>query len=186
MRCLGGGQRGNLQFLESNMVWCAARTATIVCLSLSLSVCGYIYRFVYIRRLDSLSIYLYLFRRWGALKPVWWRIKAVKSWSSNCLWNSDPVFICYGICFICSCIMYVYFSLCSYRRTLLSQYRSDFPSSIKELAVFIDLAPRFQLMAEEILQRQIQLVIYNLKEVYLVTYNQHVMLFNPDIHLLLL
>lgn len=52
--------------------------------------------------------------------------------------------------------------------------------------MFIDLAPRFQLMAEEILQRQIQLVIYNLKEVYLVTYNQHAMLFNPDIHLLLL
>ncbi|XP_059661937.1 centromere/kinetochore protein zw10 homolog [Cornus florida] len=47
---------------------------------------------------------------------------------------------------------------------LAFEYRSDFPSSIKELAVFIDLAPRFQFMAEEILQRQIQLVIYNLKE----------------------
>ncbi|KAF7140520.1 hypothetical protein RHSIM_Rhsim06G0169400 [Rhododendron simsii] len=44
------------------------------------------------------------------------------------------------------------------------EYRSDFPSSIKEFTVFVDLAPRFQLMAEEILQRQIQLVIYNLKE----------------------
>ncbi|XP_058220146.1 centromere/kinetochore protein zw10 homolog isoform X2 [Rhododendron vialii] len=44
------------------------------------------------------------------------------------------------------------------------EYRSDFPSSIKEFTIFVDLAPRFQLMAEEILQRQIQLVIYNLKE----------------------
>ncbi|KAK3038916.1 hypothetical protein RJ639_027544 [Escallonia herrerae] len=44
------------------------------------------------------------------------------------------------------------------------EYRADFPSSIKELAVFIDLAPRFQLMAEEILQRQIKLVVYNLNE----------------------
>ncbi|KAG5545665.1 hypothetical protein RHGRI_017970 [Rhododendron griersonianum] len=44
------------------------------------------------------------------------------------------------------------------------EYRSGFPSSIKEFTVFVDLAPRFQLMAEEILQRQIQLVIYNLKE----------------------
>ncbi|KAK3022010.1 hypothetical protein RJ639_045171 [Escallonia herrerae] len=44
------------------------------------------------------------------------------------------------------------------------EYRVDFPSSIKELAVFIDLAPRFQLMAEEILQRQIKLVVYNLNE----------------------
>ncbi|KAL7000014.1 hypothetical protein U1Q18_001164 [Sarracenia purpurea var. burkii] len=47
---------------------------------------------------------------------------------------------------------------------LAFEYRSDFPSSIKEFAVFIDLAPRFQLMAEEILQRQVELVIYNLKE----------------------
>lgn len=47
----------------------------------------------------------------------------------------------------------------------LFQYRSDFPSSIKEFAIFTDLAPRFQLMAEEILLRQIHLVIYNLKEV---------------------
>lgn len=44
------------------------------------------------------------------------------------------------------------------------EYRSDFPSSIKEFTVFVDLAPRFQLMAEEIFRRQIQLVIYNLKE----------------------
>ncbi|XAR68139.1 hypothetical protein NMG60_11003166 [Bertholletia excelsa] len=47
---------------------------------------------------------------------------------------------------------------------LAFQYRSDFPSSIKEFAVFVDLAPRFQILAEEILQRQIQLVIYNLKD----------------------
>lgn len=48
---------------------------------------------------------------------------------------------------------------------LLFQYRSDFPSSIKEHAVFADIAPRFHLMAEEILQKQIQLIIFNLKEV---------------------
>ncbi|XP_028808211.1 centromere/kinetochore protein zw10 homolog isoform X2 [Neltuma alba] len=47
---------------------------------------------------------------------------------------------------------------------LAFEYRTDFPDSIKEHAVFVDLAPRFQLMAEEILQRQIHLVIFNLKE----------------------
>jgi len=36
---------------------------------------------------------------------------------------------------------------------------------MKEHAVFADLAPRFQLLAEDILQRQVHLVIYNLKEV---------------------
>lgn len=52
------------------------------------------------------------------------------------------------------------------------QYRSDFPISIKEHAVFVDVAPRFQVMAEEILQRQIQLVIFNLKEVQ--AWNLHI------------
>ncbi|KAK4437401.1 Centromere/kinetochore protein zw10 [Sesamum alatum] len=47
---------------------------------------------------------------------------------------------------------------------LAFEYRPYFPSSVKELAVFIDLAPRFQLMAEEVLQQQIQLVLYNLKQ----------------------
>lgn len=47
---------------------------------------------------------------------------------------------------------------------LAFEYRADFPDSIKEHAMFVDLAPRFQLMAEEILQRQIHLVIFNLKE----------------------
>ncbi|KAK6157066.1 hypothetical protein DH2020_011314 [Rehmannia glutinosa] len=47
---------------------------------------------------------------------------------------------------------------------LAFEYRPYFPSSVKELAVFIDLAPRFQLMAEEVLQRQIQLVLHNLKQ----------------------
>lgn len=47
---------------------------------------------------------------------------------------------------------------------LAFQYRPYFPSSVKELAVFIDLAPKFQLMAEEVLQRQIQLVMSNLKQ----------------------
>ncbi|KAK7276490.1 hypothetical protein RIF29_17630 [Crotalaria pallida] len=44
------------------------------------------------------------------------------------------------------------------------EYRTDFPSSIREHAVFVDLAPRYQLLAEEILQRQVHLVIHNLKE----------------------
>lgn len=48
---------------------------------------------------------------------------------------------------------------------LILQYRPYFPSSVKELAVFIDLAPKFQLLAEEVLQRQIQLVMSNLKQV---------------------
>ncbi|XP_011100469.1 centromere/kinetochore protein zw10 homolog isoform X2 [Sesamum indicum] len=47
---------------------------------------------------------------------------------------------------------------------LAFEYRPYFPSSVKEIAVFIDLAPRFQLMAEEVLQQQIQLVLYNLKQ----------------------
>ncbi|KAK1405474.1 centromere/kinetochore protein zw10-like [Heracleum sosnowskyi] len=47
---------------------------------------------------------------------------------------------------------------------LAFEYRPDLPSSLKELVVFVDLAPRFQLMAEDILHRQIQLVIRNLKE----------------------
>ncbi|KAK4492826.1 hypothetical protein RD792_000151 [Penstemon davidsonii] len=47
---------------------------------------------------------------------------------------------------------------------LAFEYRPYFPSSVKELAVFIDLAPKFQLMAEEVLQRQIQLVMHNLKQ----------------------
>ncbi|XP_057792723.1 centromere/kinetochore protein zw10 homolog [Salvia miltiorrhiza] len=47
---------------------------------------------------------------------------------------------------------------------LAFQYRPYFPSSVKDLAVFIDLAPKFQLLAEEVLQRQIQLVRSNLKQ----------------------
>ncbi|MCD7447210.1 Centromere/kinetochore protein zw10 [Datura stramonium] len=47
---------------------------------------------------------------------------------------------------------------------LAFEYRSDFPASMKELVVFVDLAPRFQMLAEEVLQRQIKLVIYNLKQ----------------------
>ncbi|XP_048435167.1 centromere/kinetochore protein zw10 homolog isoform X4 [Pyrus x bretschneideri] len=47
---------------------------------------------------------------------------------------------------------------------LAFEYRSDFPSSIKEHAMFVDMAPRFHLMAEEILQRQIQHVIRSLRE----------------------
>ncbi|KAM2204806.1 hypothetical protein ACFX1S_024408 [Malus domestica] len=47
---------------------------------------------------------------------------------------------------------------------LAFEYRSDFPSSIKEHAMFVDMAPRFHLMAEEVLQRQIQHVIRSLRE----------------------
>ncbi|PRQ56694.1 putative RZZ complex, subunit Zw10 protein [Rosa chinensis] len=47
------------------------------------------------------------------------------------------------------------------------EYRSDFPTSMKDhalLSLFVDMAPRFHLMAEEILQRQIQVVIHSLRE----------------------
>ncbi|XP_043804728.1 centromere/kinetochore protein zw10 homolog isoform X2 [Manihot esculenta] len=47
---------------------------------------------------------------------------------------------------------------------LAFEYRSDFPNCIKEQAVFVDMAPRFHIMSEKILHRQIQLVIFNLKE----------------------
>ncbi|PWA73800.1 centromere/kinetochore protein, putative (ZW10) [Artemisia annua] len=46
---------------------------------------------------------------------------------------------------------------------LIFEYQSDFPTSVKG-AVFIDLGVRYKLMAEEILQRQIQLVKHNLME----------------------
>ncbi|KAH0854718.1 hypothetical protein HID58_057752, partial [Brassica napus] len=48
---------------------------------------------------------------------------------------------------------------------LAFEYRASFPSSIKEYAVFADVAPRFKLMAEEVLQRQVQLVVSSLQEV---------------------
>lgn len=47
---------------------------------------------------------------------------------------------------------------------LAFEYRTEFPSAIKEHAVFVDMAPRFHQMAEEILHRQINLVCLNLKE----------------------
>ncbi|RAL41660.1 hypothetical protein DM860_008842 [Cuscuta australis] len=47
---------------------------------------------------------------------------------------------------------------------LAFEYRSNFPSLIKEIAVFVDLAPRFEMMAEEVLQRQIRLVLLNLEQ----------------------
>ncbi|CAH9089060.1 unnamed protein product [Cuscuta europaea] len=47
---------------------------------------------------------------------------------------------------------------------LAFEYRSNFPGLIKEVAVFVDLAPRFEMMAEEVLQRQIRLVVLNLKQ----------------------
>ncbi|KAK9133176.1 hypothetical protein Scep_012704 [Stephania cephalantha] len=47
---------------------------------------------------------------------------------------------------------------------LAFEFLSAFPSSMKEHAVFVDMAPRFHQMAKEILQKQIQLVFRNLKE----------------------
>ncbi|KAJ4822072.1 Centromere/kinetochore protein zw10 [Turnera subulata] len=47
---------------------------------------------------------------------------------------------------------------------LAFQYRSDLPISIKEHVMFVDIAPRFQIMADDILQKQIQLVISNLNQ----------------------
>ncbi|XP_010252584.1 PREDICTED: centromere/kinetochore protein zw10 homolog isoform X2 [Nelumbo nucifera] len=47
---------------------------------------------------------------------------------------------------------------------LAFEYRSDFPSSVKEHAVFVDMAPSFHQMAEDILQKQIQLVNSNLTQ----------------------
>ncbi|XP_077210983.1 centromere/kinetochore protein, putative (ZW10) isoform X2 [Tasmannia lanceolata] len=47
---------------------------------------------------------------------------------------------------------------------LAFEYRSYFPSGVKEHAMFVDMAPKFCEMAEEILQKQVQLVILNLTE----------------------
>ncbi|PIA36164.1 hypothetical protein AQUCO_03400224v1 [Aquilegia coerulea] len=47
---------------------------------------------------------------------------------------------------------------------LAFEYRPDFPSCLKDQAIFLDMAPRFHQMAEEVLHRQIQLVSFNLKE----------------------
>ncbi|GMH12024.1 hypothetical protein Nepgr_013865 [Nepenthes gracilis] len=44
------------------------------------------------------------------------------------------------------------------------EYRPHFSSVIKDRAVFLDMAPRLQLLAAEILQRHVQIVIFNLKE----------------------
>lgn len=47
---------------------------------------------------------------------------------------------------------------------LAFEYRPDFPSFLKEHAIFVDIAPRLQLLAEDILQQHIQVTISNLKE----------------------
>ncbi|KVI10666.1 RZZ complex, subunit Zw10 [Cynara cardunculus var. scolymus] len=54
-------------------------------------------------------------------------------------------------------------ALLLYEAVIPVKYQSDFPTSMKG-AVFIDLGIRYKLMAEEILQRQIQLVKHNLME----------------------
>ncbi|CAI8603227.1 unnamed protein product [Vicia faba] len=46
----------------------------------------------------------------------------------------------------------------------LVQWFAGFPSSMKNNDLFANLATRFQLVEEEILQRQVHLVIYNSKE----------------------
>ncbi|XP_008799437.2 centromere/kinetochore protein zw10 homolog [Phoenix dactylifera] len=47
---------------------------------------------------------------------------------------------------------------------LAFEYRADFPSGLKNQAVFVDLAPSFYQLAEDILQKQVQLVFSSLKE----------------------
>ncbi|XP_021724557.1 centromere/kinetochore protein zw10 homolog [Chenopodium quinoa] len=47
---------------------------------------------------------------------------------------------------------------------LAFEYRPDFPNFIKEHAIFVDIAPRLQLLGEDILQQHIQVTISNLKE----------------------
>ncbi|KAG9455109.1 hypothetical protein H6P81_008013 [Aristolochia fimbriata] len=47
---------------------------------------------------------------------------------------------------------------------LAFEYRLNFPSGLKENAVFADLAPKFQQMSEETLEKQLQQVIYSLNE----------------------
>ncbi|XP_028548312.1 centromere/kinetochore protein zw10 homolog isoform X3 [Dendrobium catenatum] len=47
---------------------------------------------------------------------------------------------------------------------LTFEYRADFPSCLKKFIVFVDIAPSFYQMAENILQEQIQLVVSKLKE----------------------
>ncbi|XP_019052742.1 PREDICTED: centromere/kinetochore protein zw10 homolog isoform X3 [Nelumbo nucifera] len=55
-------------------------------------------------------------------------------------------------------------ALLLYQAVIPVKYRSDFPSSVKEHAVFVDMAPSFHQMAEDILQKQIQLVNSNLTQ----------------------
>ncbi|KAI3861493.1 hypothetical protein MKW98_000445 [Papaver atlanticum] len=47
---------------------------------------------------------------------------------------------------------------------LAFEYRPDFPNCIKEQAVFVDIAARFHQMADDLLQKQIQLVCLNLEK----------------------
>lgn len=47
---------------------------------------------------------------------------------------------------------------------LAFEYRPNFPSFMKEHAVFVDMAPRLQLLAEEILQKHIRVIVSKLKE----------------------
>lgn len=48
----------------------------------------------------------------------------------------------------------------------LVQYRADFPSGLQNHATFVDLAPNLYEISEDILERQIQLVLSFLKEVF--------------------
>ncbi|XP_038902931.1 centromere/kinetochore protein zw10 homolog isoform X1 [Benincasa hispida] len=47
---------------------------------------------------------------------------------------------------------------------LAFEYRSEFPDFLIEHAVFVDMAPRFHEMAEETMQKQLQLITCNLNE----------------------
>ncbi|XP_058070817.1 centromere/kinetochore protein zw10 homolog isoform X2 [Magnolia sinica] len=55
-------------------------------------------------------------------------------------------------------------ALLLYEAIVPVKYCSDFPNGVKEHAVFVDIPPRFHQMAEEILQKQIKLVIFSLNE----------------------
>lgn len=57
------------------------------------------------------------------------------------------------------------------------QYRSDFPDFLKEHAVFVDMAPRFREMAEETMQKQLQLITCNLNEVQSLLMETHCLKF---------
>ncbi|CAN1232722.1 Centromere/kinetochore protein zw10 homolog [Linum perenne] len=85
---------------------------------------------------------------------------------NDCLYLSQEILgLAFQVCMVSLHAFAPLYPIHTLRFPVLSQYRPDFPISIKDHAVFADMAPRFHEMANEILQRQIKLVIHNLKEV---------------------